>query len=114
MRSNRTNFGRIRVQLILPNRNAVRWNREVTRGVISAISRGNREADATLKPSEIIAVSARRQRSKQAGDWEGRGVILVYGNQHDIVEELALIDLHVTVDPALLPGTVRKRIIRLT
>src|SRR5205823_3785606 len=71
------------------------------------------DAGAAEESGEVVGVAAGGERGIETGDAGARRLVLVDGGQHDVVEELALEDVDVAVDPTLLSSAVRQRRIRL-
>src|SRR5207245_8328695 len=90
----------------LPHGNRVGGQREVVRGIVAAASPGYGQARSAKQSSHVVAIRPCGQGGQEARDGISGCVVLADGNENHVIEELALVNVDVIVDPALLEGAV--------
>src|SRR5216683_5381657 len=102
--ANGAGLGRCSAGGELPDSRGVRAEGEVGNRIVAARSRGDRDSGAAKHAAERIGIIAGRESGIQTGDGKAGAIIFVDGYEHHVIEELALEDVDVVVDPALRRG----------
>jgi len=95
----------------LPNGDGVGRQSEVVGRIVASAAGADGEAGTPKQSAEIVGVRAGGQRGVKARDRVTARVIFVDGHQDDVVEELALVNVDIVVDPALLITAVSQRVV---